>query len=618
MPTCLYLVNMKTMRKASTAASTSRIIFFFLRRHSSVYLLLTVLGVVIGILEGLNLAVFIPILNNLVGVAPAEGVEDKLLVQTIGKVIGMMPVHDPFLAAASLFLALTVLKGALSLLHEYIVARSSGEVLSQYRQELIERYGQAPLSYFDHARSGALTYNLNMPPVMLSKLLYTLPRSFIDFLRFFFVMVILFYMEPSITIGVTVCGALLYFSVSKPLTRYSYRLSAHRRIAEQEMSAVATEWIRGVRPIRTAGADKHWIQSFSDANDVSRTTYVKTTFLLASPRHVFELVAFAGLFIGMIITYLSSPATLMAQVTNIGLFSMGLARVLPSFATLARTPLDIRTMLPDVENLYEIIHNLPEMEQDGAIPFTRLDDGIRLRNVSVEHAGRAKALDDVSLDIEKGKVVAFVGRSGAGKTTLLNVVIGAQSPSSGQVLYDGTPLANLNKSSLLHRIGYVGQDVLLFHGTIRQNIAYFKQDISESAIAHAADIAEIHDFVMGLPQGYDTLVGEGGVNFSGGQAQRLAIARAIVQNPDILILDEATSALDSSSEKIVVDALRRASANRTVIMVTHRLATVKWADKIHVLDGGKLAESGTWDGLLNDRSTRFYSMCSEQQVAPTE
>lgn len=589
-------------------------IAFFLKKHVRIYLGLTVLGIVIGILEGVNLAVFIPMLDNLVGSSPT-GVEanQKVLMQALYWLMELVPVSDKFVSAGVLFLVLTLLKGLLSLWHEYLVARSSGDVLQQYRQKLIERYRDAPLSYFDQHRAGSLTYNLNMPPIMLSKLLYTIPRALIDFLRFFFVMTLLFYMEPVITSGVTIIGFILYVLISKPLSRYTYKLSVFRRSAEQEMSAVSTEWLRGVRPIRTAAAESHWINEYTEKNELSRRTYITTTFLLASPRHVFELIAFSALFIGMIFSYLYSPGTFASHVATIGFFAMGLVRVLPSFATLARTPLDIKTMLPDVENLYSILKNLPEKQPDGAIEFAGLQRLISLKNVTVEHAGRQKALDNVSINIAKGQVVAFVGSSGAGKTTMLNALIGAHAPSLGHVVYDNFDLTTLKKSTLLKNIGYVGQDVLLFHGTIEQNIAYFK-DLPIDAIKKAAEIAEISDFINTLPNGYQTMVGEAGVNFSGGQAQRLAIARAIVNNPEILILDEATSALDTSSEKMVVASLQHASQNRTVIMVTHRLSTVKWADTIYVLDGGKVVESGTWAELSCKPYGRFYKMCTEQQV----
>jgi ABC-type multidrug transport system fused ATPase/permease subunit len=566
------------------------------------------------VLEAVNLAVFFPMLDHLVGAAPGGGHAQRILMQWVDRLIHVIPIHDQFIAAGMMFLGLTVLKGVLSLWHEYLVADASGEILERYRNELVESYRNASLAFLDQQRTGALIYNLSMPPIMLSKLLYTLPRTMIDFLRFFFVLVLLFYMEPVVTLEFIVAGVILYFVVSRPLSRYTYRLSNARRVAEQQMSAVSTEWLHGLRPIRTADADAYWVDMFTLKNSISRHAYVQTSFLLASPRHVLELIAFSSLFIGMMLSYWQNPGEFASHVATIGFFAMGLVRVLPSFSTLARAPLDIKTMLPDVENLYEILNNLPVKDIEGDTEFVGLQQAIYLNNVSVKHEGRPEALSNISLVIPKAHVVAFVGSSGSGKTTMLNVLIGAQAVSAGHVTYDDCELRNLNKSGLLSRIGYVGQDVLLFHGTIFQNIAYFKDDVSLESVKSAAAIAEISKFIESLPDGYDSMVGESGVNFSGGQAQRLAIARAIVNNPDILILDEATSALDATSEKMVVDALQHASKNRTVVMVTHRLATVKWADMIHVLNNGELIESGSWNDLLADKSNRFYQMCREQEL----
>lgn len=591
------------------------IVWFFLRRHFGIYGFLAALGLLIGVLEAVNLAVFIPMLDSLVGATPAgDHGGEGLLIQWVAKLIHFMPVHDQFIAAGSLFLGLTLLKGALSLWHEYLVSDASGEILQRYRNELIERYRFASLAYLDQQRTGALIYNLSTPPIMLSKLLYMLPRIMIDFLRFFFVLALLFYMQPMATLGFVLGGAVLYLLVSRPLSRYTYQIATTRRASEQEMSAVSTEWLYGLRPIRTANADAHWIDVFSEKNKVSRFAYVRMSFLLASPRHVFELLAFSGLFIGMMVSYWQNPSEFATKVATISFFAMGLVRVLPSVSALARAPLDVRTVLPDVENLHMILKGMPTDEKNGTQKFTGLHDSIRLDHVSVEFPGREKALSDITLNISKGQVVAFVGSSGAGKTTLLNVLIGAQQVSTGNVVYDRHNLTELDKASLLQRIGYVGQDVLLFHGTIRQNIAYFKDDVPHTAIAEAASMAEISDFIESLPDKYESLVGEGGVNFSGGQAQRLAIARAIVHKPDILVLDEATSALDGASEKGVVHALQHASENRTVIMVTHRLVTARWANTIYVMDQGSIVESGSWDELIQDKNGVFYKMCLEQHL----
>ena len=235
---------------------------------------------------------------------------------------------------------------------------------------------------------------------------------------------------------------------------------------------------------------------------------------------------------------------------------------------------------------------------------------IAAENVGVDFPGRGNALASASVAISRGSSAAIVGASGSGKSTLLNALLGIQPLSDGRVTYDGTDLKLFDRASLLRKVGYVGQDVVLFHGSVRDNISFFRTQIPPERVTVAARLANIHDFIESLPSGYDSQVGERGVNFSGGQAQRLAIARALIHDPEILVLDEPTSALDSTSEQVVLQALQQASNNRTVILVTHRLSTVKWVDAIFVLHEGRVVETGDWQQLMENPHGRLRAMCA--------
>jgi ATP-binding cassette subfamily B protein len=206
-------------------------------------------------------------------------------------------------------------------------------------------------------------------------------------------------------------------------------------------------------------------------------------------------------------------------------------------------------------------------------------------------------------------MIALVGASGAGKTTLVNLLPRFYHPQAGQILIDGINIQDVTLSSLRRQIGIVPQEVIIFSGTVAQNIAFGQVYYDLKEVQMAAEIANVHQFISQLPEGYQTLVGERGVNLSGGQRQRIAIARAVLLNPRILILDEATSALDSESEALVQEALERLMENRTVFIIAHRLATVRRADRILVIEGGKIMESGTHDQLIEkgERYARYYA-----------
>ena len=209
-----------------------------------------------------------------------------------------------------------------------------------------------------------------------------------------------------------------------------------------------------------------------------------------------------------------------------------------------------------------------------------------------------KVIDDVSLHVPAGEVLAIVGQSGAGKTTMVDLLLGLYSPHSGRILVDGRDLSEINLTSWRDQIGVVDQDVFLLNATIRENIAFGKLDASEDEIIQAARAAYAEDFILNTPGGYDTLIGERGFGLSGGQKQRLAFARAIVRKPQLLILDEATSALDSESERLIQQTVLEQSGLRTVVIIAHRLSTLAHADQIIVLDSGKVVERGDHESLI--------------------
>ncbi len=224
---------------------------------------------------------------------------------------------------------------------------------------------------------------------------------------------------------------------------------------------------------------------------------------------------------------------------------------------------------------------------------------IRFEHVSLVYPNGYQAINDLSFEVKAGETVAFVGTTGSGKTSITKLLLRFYEPSSGKILVDALDVESIHLQNLRQSIGFVSQDVFLFHGTVRENIAYGSFDARMNEIINAAKMAEAHEFINTLPQGYDTVIGERGQKLSGGQRQRLSIARAILKNPPIFIFDEATSAVDTETESAIQRSINQASQNRTTILIAHRLSTVRHADCIYVLEHGQIIESGTHDELIN-------------------
>jgi ABC-type multidrug transport system fused ATPase/permease subunit len=261
--------------------------------------------------------------------------------------------------------------------------------------------------------------------------------------------------------------------------------------------------------------------------------------------------------------------------------------------------LKIQDALVAVDRLYQVMDlELEPLGADNRAVFPGVREAVELREVSFKYGCRANVLDEVSLTIPAGKTVAILGESGSGKSTLLKLLMGFYHPTEGQVLIDGVDLRDFELASLRDRIGLVSQEPFIFNGTVRHNIALGRPDASPEQVLQAARAAGLGEFIAGLPERFETVIGERGANLSGGQRQRLAIARAILRQPEILIFDEATSHLDTATERTIQESLKTVLAGKTVVLVAHRLSTVKDADHIYVLHQGRVVEGGTHRDLL--------------------
>ena len=287
------------------------------------------------------------------------------------------------------------------------------------------------------------------------------------------------------------------------------------------------------------------------------------------------------------------------------------SRVYSPIKSLARVNNELRTLQGATERVFSILKTVPDIQnRSDAVVLPRHHKSIEFKNVNFAYEPGVPVLRDVSLNMEAGKMFAFVGSTGAGKSTLLDLMSRFYDVTDGSIAIDETDIREVTLESLRRQIAIVSQEVLLFHDTIANNVNFAGPERSREEIIEATKAAHAHDFIMALPDGYESMVGDRGTLLSGGQRQRIAIARAILADPSILILDEAASALDAESERLVQEAIEKLRGGRTILVVAHRLSTIRKADRIYVLEEGKVLESGTQEELmaLNGRFRQLHDM----------
>ncbi|MFI5370149.1 MAG: ABC transporter ATP-binding protein [Candidatus Eisenbacteria bacterium] len=378
-----------------------------------------------------------------------------------------------------------------------------------------------------------------------------------------------------------------------------------------DLSALLQETISGQRVVKAFGAEEYEAGRFAAANEAFTRAYVRMRRIAAAARPVSEvglvLVAVVMLWLGAREIFLAGDLAPHQFV----LFVMALVTTVSPIRSLAEVNTNIQQGLSAAERVFDVLDTAPEVtDRPDARPLTGFRDRIRFEDVRFRYDGETVVLDGLTLEIRRGEVVALVGSSGAGKSTAMDLVPRFYDPTGGRVTLDGIDLRDLTLGSLRGALGIVTQETFLFADTLRANIAYGLPEVSDEAVHAAARAAHAHEFVSRLPKGYETRVGERGVTLSGGERQRIAIARALLKNPPILLLDEATSSLDAESERLVQDALEALMRDRTVLVIAHRLSTVQHADRIVVLDRGRVSAIGGHAELLEQGGSyrRLYEL----------
>lgn len=525
--------------------------------------------------------------------------------------------QDLIYSIAGLLAGSFIVRGIASYYQAVALSRIGNNLVARYQRRIFDKLMQLGLDFYADNRSGALAAQVNSNVYgirdLISATLTTFARDIVSLVALVVVMVS---MDPILSLSALLIGPPLIFSVNyvrkrtRDLSLQSIQVNSHLMGAMQE----ATQGIAVVKAFTMEGELGHKVENLVLRAEERSNKIASVTERLAP---VTEILA--GVAVASIIIYAGYRAAVEAYPPGaIFAFITAFFLAYDPVRRLTRLQVNVERAMVNARMIYEILDLEPrQADRPGAKPIAVDRGEVRFDNVSFAYATGNPVLTDVSFVAEPGKTTAIVGASGAGKSTIISLLERFYDVGSGRILIDRQDIADVTKQSLRTAMAYVSQQPYLFEGTIRDNIRYGRPDATDAEITAAADLAAADEFIRAQPQGYDTPVGEGGASLSGGQRQRISIARAIVRNAPILVLDEATSALDNESEARVQQALDHALEGRTAIVIAHRLSTIISADKIIVMEGGRIIEQGTHLELLaipNGAYQRFYNLQSDRSI----
>jgi subfamily B ATP-binding cassette protein MsbA len=546
---------------------------------------------------------------------------------TAGNAYLMQPIMDEvflnkneamLLLVPAAVLTLAVIKGLAGYGQAVTMTYIGQRIISAVQLDMFAHLMRADIAFFQNHSTGNLISRFNNDANMLREAVSTgLTAIAKDSLTLIFLVALMFYQDWRLALI-----AFFVFPIAVyPIVRIGKRMrkvSANTQEQMGELTTLLDETFRGARHVRAYGMENYEIGRAQGVIEAIFNLVYKASRVSSATHPIME--SLGGVAIAVVVLY--GGHQVLEGTTTPGAFFSFITALLLAYQpmkSLANLNAKMQHGLAAAQRIFELLDEKPEIrDRTDAKPLSGVKGAIRLENVRFGYEEGRSALDGIDLDVPAGATVALVGPSGAGKSTVLNLIPRFYDCGDGRVTIDGHDVRDVTLASVRANIALVAQDITLFDDTVRANIAYGRPDASDAEIAEAASLAGADEFIRGLTYGYDTRVGGRGLNLSGGQRQRIAIARAILKDAPILLLDEATSALDTETERQVQAALENLTTDRTTLVIAHRLSTVMAADMIHVMDAGRIIESGTHSDLLDQGGAyaRLYAVQFAGQTKP--
>lgn len=488
-------------------------------------------------------------------------------------------------------------------------------LVNRLRCRIFDQLAAMSLSFYQNTRPGVLMNTLTNEVNFIQQALISISNILIGGFVLIGYAISMIFLSWQLSLATAFVFGLLSLGFQKIRSQVR-AVSFDIPVANQDLANRSLEFFQGIMTVQACNSQAYERQKLRAATQKVWQTHRRMAQALLRVPTITQSVASCFLIILIVISYSQLIRHGTMQGTSFLAFLFAISRALPIMVQISNARVNSMSLQGSLQSVNALLTRKDKPYFiDGYLPFERLQHRIDLTRVNYGHQSDQLILHDVTVSFEKGKTTALVGASGSGKTTLVNLIPRFFDPTSGQVLIDGVDARDLQIESLRARMAIVTQDTFIFNASVQENIAYGLPAVTDEALYQAAEQANALEFILQLPDGFETPLGDRGLRLSGGQRQRIAIARAILRDPEILILDEATSALDSVTERKIQDAMSTLSVGRTVIVIAHRLSTIVNADQIYVLDQGRVVEAGTFDALM-DRQGQFWQYYQIQQSSP--